>query len=242
MDISNSINTNFKKAKKEIEEVKKNSSSVEDLQNLTDVVNNLTDSLKNQTTPFIFNNMTAKSGVEAFKALFPRFSPDYLPVWEEGRTYFENDEVYYNDLFYICIVENTTAEPTNNAAWKLTADSVYNYTRDEDIENAMLEASVNFPSKALISDENKRKLIFLYLVAHYLTIDFRNALGSNQVGILTSKSVGSVSESYSLPPYLNNRPALSAYTTTGYGIKYATLIAPYLCGAVFIAKGRTTNA
>lgn len=241
MDISNSINTNFKKAKKAIEEVEKNSCSVEDMQNLTNAVNNLTESLKEQTTPFIFYNMTAKSGVEAFKKLFPRFSPEYLPIWEE-KTYFENDVVYYNEQFYVCIVESTTAEPTDTTAWKLTADSVLNYTQDTDIENAMTEASVNFPSKAVIADENKRKLMFLYLTAHYLTIDFRNALGSNQVGIVTSKSVGSVSESYSLPPYLNNRPALSAYTTTGYGIKYATLIAPYLCGAIFIARGRTTNA
>lgn len=178
--------------------------------------------------------------VEDFKNFFVRFSPEYLPVWVEGTTYFKDDVVYYNSLFYVCIAENTTAEPTDTTAWQLTADSVLNYTQDIDIENAFLEASINF-NESLFNVDDKKKLMFLYLTAHYLTIDFRNALGSNEVGIVTSKSVGSVSEGYSIPQWLTNSPTLSMYATTGYGIKYATLIKPYLTGAIFLIRGRTTS-
>jgi hypothetical protein len=57
---------------------------------------------------------------------------------------------------------------------------------------------------------------------------------------MTSKSVGSVSQGYSIPTWLSSNPALSAYTTTGYGIKYATLIQPYLCGQIILSKGKVT--
>ena len=182
--------------------------------------------------------MTFTVSVSDFKTQFPRFSPMYLPVWTEG-TYFKGDIVYYSGLFYQCIVENTTALPTVTTAWTLYNDSVLNYTQDNDIQEAFSEAMINF-NEGLFPDDATRKLVFLYLAAHYLTIDFNNALGINQIGIMTSKSVGSVSEGYTIPSWLLNNPALSMYASTGYGIKYASLIKPYLTGNVFIVKGRTT--
>lgn len=116
-----------------------------------------------------------------------------------------------------------------------------NYTRDIDIENAFAEAKVNF-NEGLFKDEQTALLAFLYLTAHYLTIDFNNAIGANKTGILTSKSVGSVSEGYTVPKWLNDSSALSVYSSTGYGIKYASLIRPLLIGNVMIFKGRTTLA
>lgn len=178
--------------------------------------------------------------VSDFKTQFPRFSPSYLPVYKPG-TYFLGDIVYYSDtvLFYKCKVANTTNLPTNTTDWELYNDSVLNYTQDADILEAIGEATVNF-NEGLFPDEATAKRVFLFLVAHYLTVDFNIALGVNQIGITTSKSVGSVSESYTIPQWLLNNPALSSYATTGYGIKYASLIRPYLVGNVFIVKGATT--
>ena len=84
------------------------------------------------------------------------------------------------------------------------------------------------------------KTAFGLLVAHYLTVDFNNALGINQVGLPTSKSVGSVSEGYSIPNWLTSNAALSAYATTGYGVKYASLIQPYLIGQIMLIPGAVT--
>ena len=170
-----------------------------------------------------------------FKAQFPRFTPEYLPVYTQG-TYFKDNIKYYEGLFYKVIVDSTTSIPTNTDDWELYNDSVLNYTQDEDIMNAVLEANVNF-NENLFADKEKARLIFLYLVAHYLTIDFRNALGTNQIGLISSRSVGSVSESYLVPDWILNNPGLAPYATTGYGIKYATLLRPYLVGNFFIVPG-----
>lgn len=177
--------------------------------------------------------------VEEFKTQFPRFTPMYLPVYL-GGTYIKDNIVYYNGLFYKVKVETTDNVPTNTTDWEIYNDSVLNYTQDEDIANAIIEASINF-NKELFKDCKTAKFVFSYLVAHYLTIDFRNALGSGQVGLVASKTVGSVSESYSIPNWIMNNAALAPYATTGYGMKYASLIRPYLIGNVFVVKG-TINA
>lgn len=184
--------------------------------------------------------MSITPTVAAFKSQFPRFSPMYLPVYVAG-TYFKGDIVYYSvtSLFYQCKKTSTTALPTVTSDWELYNDSVLNYTQDSDILEAFEEAKVNF-NESLFPDDATALKVFLFLAAHYLTIDFNNALGINQIGIVTSKSVGSVSEGYSIPSWLLNNPTLSMYATTGYGIKYASLIKPYITGNVFIVSGRTT--
>ena len=176
-----------------------------------------------------------------FKAQFPRFSPMYLPNYVYGKTYFKDDIVFYNNLFYKCKVNTSTNLPTNTTDWELYNDDVLNYTQDSDILDAIGEASINF-NENLFEDCCKAKLVFLHLVAHYLTVDFRNALGVNQIGFTTSKSVGSVSEGYSIPRWILDNNALAPYATTGYGIKYATLLRPYLVGNIMLFKGRSTIA
>lgn len=176
-----------------------------------------------------------------FKTQFPRFTPAYLPLYQAGKTYFNGDIVYYTNTaqFYKCKVTNTTSIPTTTSDWSLYNDSTLNYTQDGDIIEAINEALVNF-NENLFPDNNTAKLVFLYLAAHYLTVDFRNALGMGIAGIVTSKSVGSVSESYTIPQWLLNNSALAPYATTGYGIKYASLLRPYLIGNVMLFRGKTT--
>ena len=176
--------------------------------------------------------------VQEFKTQFPRFTPVYLPVYVSGKTYFKGDVVYYESLFYTCKKEHTTALPTVNSDWDLTKQSVLNYCQDSDITSAIAEANVNF-NEQLFSKEDA-KLIFMYLVAYYLTNDFKNAMGQLSAGITTSKSVGSVSESSSVPQWMLNDRLLSAYARNGYGLKYLSLIQPYLIGNVMFFQGATT--
>ena len=185
--------------------------------------------------------MNINPTISDFKTQFPRFTPMYLPVWAEG-TYLKGDIVYYSvtALFYKCKAETTTNLPTNTTDWGIYNDSVLNYTQDSDILEAFEEAKINF-NEGLFPDDATALKVFLFLAAHYLTVDFMNALGSNQIGILTSKSVGSVSVGYSIPAWLLNNPTLSMFATTGYGVKYASLIKPYITGNVFIVKGRITT-
>lgn len=174
--------------------------------------------------------------VAEFKTQFPRFTPHYLPVYVIGKTYFKDDVVFYEGYFYKVKVASTSNLPTNTTDWELYNDTELSYTQDSDILNAVAEANVNF-NKGLFPDEATAKLVFMYLVAHYLTIDFLNAQGTSYAGIMTSRSVGSVSESYSIPQWILNNSGLAPYSTTGYGLKYCSLIRPYLVGNFFIVKG-----
>ena len=186
----------------------------------------------------IFDNLTAAQ----FKTQFPRFTPQFLSdvTYKANTTYFKDSIVYYETLFYKA-KKDTTALPTVTTDWELYNDSVLNYTQDNDILEAYAEAKVNFNENLFGSEEIALK-VFLFLAAHYLTVDFQNALGSTSIGITTSKSVGSVSEGYTIPPWINDNPTLSMYATTGYGIKYCTLIKPYLVGNIMLFKGGVTLA
>jgi hypothetical protein len=181
--------------------------------------------------------------VEQFKAQFPRFTPQFLSdiVYKNNTTYFKNNVVYYDGSFYICIVENTTNDPLTTSDWKIYQDSVLNYTQDEDIQEAIQEASINF-NESLFGDCNKAKTAFGLLVAFYVTYDFSIALGTAGVGIATSKSVGSVSESYGISTALLENPKFAIYAQNGYGCKYLSLIMPYLVGNIILVNGSTTIA
>lgn len=173
-----------------------------------------------------------------FKTQFPRFIPVYIPTWVSGKTYFKGEIVFYtNNNFYLCKKQTgTTALPTVTADWSIYRTNVLNYTRDEDITHAMEEAKVNF-NESLYGDNTK--LIFLYLTAFYLTLDFTNATG-NVPGLVSSKTVGSVSESYIMPQWVLSNPTFSMYASNGYGRKYLRLITPYITGNIILFNGATT--
>lgn len=176
-----------------------------------------------------------------FKNLFTRDFP-YLPVYVEGKAYFNDDEVYYAPNFYKSLTDGNTTLPTDTTNWALINDSVDNYIQDSDILRAFNEAKVNF-NAALFGDDDTAKMVFLYLAAHYLVIDLNNAMnpmGMGFMGFTQSKSVGSVSESYAVPQWMLNNAILSQYATTGYGRKYLSLIQPYLVGNIIFVPGRTT--
>lgn len=178
--------------------------------------------------------------VDDFKNLFRRDFP-YLPLYETGKVYFTDDEVYIEPNFYKSLTdENTTTPPSPD--WQLVKDSVDNYISDEDIERAYKEAKVNF-NPNFFEDDDTAIMVFCYLVAHYLIIDLNNAMNPLAVGFMgftQSKSVGSVSESYGIPQWMLNNQMLSAYAQTGYGRKYLSLIQPYLVGNIMLIPGRTT--
>ena len=73
--------------------------------------------------------------VSDFKAQFPRFTPNYLPIYCVAHTYTKDNIVYYSDtaLFYKCKVNSTTNIPTNTTDWEIYSDNVLNYTQNSDI-------------------------------------------------------------------------------------------------------------
>lgn len=115
------------------------------------------------------------------------------------------------------------------------------YVRDEDIKRALYEALAIFPCELFESDEI-RTLALLYLTAHYLCQDFKNAQqGLNSTGSFTasSKTVRNVSEAYAIPSWVTNNPLLNYLSQTGYGQKYLSLYWPRTIGRIRVVGGWT---
>lgn len=187
----------------------------------------------------IFHTVTA----DQFKAYYFRdFS--YLPYYNSDKTYFKGDVVYNDDdcNFYKSKVDNNTAALSNTTNWEVTKDDVLNYITDMDIEKAIGQATLSANEDYGIDNEDKI-MIFLHLVAFFLCLDMKNAstgINSSYAGLVASKSVGSVSESYNFPQWVVNSPMYSLYSQNGYGLKYLSLIIPYLSCTVLFSTGRTT--
>lgn len=179
-----------------------------------------------------------------FKALFSRDFP-YLPEYDPDALYNSGEQVYYTTtrLFYKCMVDGTTgvAPNTDSTKWQKIADDVDNYISDADITKAFAEAKVVF-NQALFGDDATIELAYLYLTAHYLCIDIRNAMrGISATGAfpVTGRTVGSVSESYGIPTAYTDNPIFAMYSQTGYGLKYFSFVLPNLVGNIGVVAGWT---
>lgn len=147
---------------------------------------------------------------------------------EEFKYFFKRDFPFQPQQTDCCNCNNNSSE--------------FDYIQDYDIEKAFIEARINF-NYNLFQDIDTAKTVFFYLAAHYLVIDLNNAsnpLALGVMGFTQSKSVGSVSESYGIPAWIQNSRTLGMYAQTGYGRKYLSLITPYLTGNIILTPGHTT--
>lgn len=153
------------------------------------------------------------------------------PLVSEFKTFFSRDFPYAP---YI----PDPIDPINNPP---TQDPSVGVT-DADISKAMLEAD-QIINPGICPTQEAFTLWYMYITAHFLVMDLRAAaqgLESSFSWITTSKSVGSVSESYGVPARINDNPMFAMFSKTYYGGKYMTLVMPYLLGPVYVVHGKTT--
>jgi len=185
------------------------------------------------------NNFT----VADFKDRFPRDFA-YLPEWDNTETYNTGDVVFYDvtGLFYEALNNGVTSVPTDTNDWEQISDSKNNYIQDSDITRALDLAILQF-NKGIIGREYEAKLSFLYLTAFYLVENTKMALaGISSSGAsfpVNNKSVGNVSESFTVPEQYTKSPVLSYYTSNQYGVFYLNIIYPRTRGTMKIASGGT---
>lgn len=112
---------------------------------------------------------------------------------------------------------------------------------DADIGKAF--GQTNFAiNPGLFSNQESYTIGYLYLSAHWLCVDMQassQGISGQYNWPVTSKSVGSVSESVTIPQRILDNPLFSMYSQTPYGAKYLQLLLPQLTGQMFIAWGRT---
>ena len=107
---------------------------------------------------------------EEFKEHFSRDFP-YLTIWDDSKTYFKGDEVYFSPNFYESLVDDNTSELSDTTKWKVIKDSEDSYIRDADIGKAIEEAKLAFNADLFSGCECEAKLAMLYLTAFYLVLD-----------------------------------------------------------------------
>lgn len=112
---------------------------------------------------------------------------------------------------------------------------------DKDIEKAFGQANVNI-NEALFSSQTDFSIGYLLLSAHFLVVDLRmssQGISGAYSWLVASKSVGSVSESFSIPQRILDNPEFAQLAQTNYGAKYLQLLLPRLSGQMFSVHGST---
>jgi len=112
---------------------------------------------------------------------------------------------------------------------------------DDDIQLALDDAAIVINVDLFVSQAVYDRG-FLFLAAHCLCLNMRE--GSQGISgqfnwVTAGKSVGSVSENYSIPQRILDNPEFAAFSKTNYGAQYLVMILPLLSGAVFSVRGRT---
>jgi hypothetical protein len=110
--------------------------------------------------------------------------------------------------------------------------------RDKDIDRAIAEADAVL-NDGIYPDESTCKQARYYLTAHFLQNDVDAGESGGQPSFVqTSRSADGISESVSVPEWMNEG-IFAFYATTYWGQKWLALSKPYLDGAVFAVAGAT---
>lgn len=115
------------------------------------------------------------------------------------------------------------------------------YVLDGDITKAIAEAELNF--NAQYGTDAQVTNVFMYLAAFCLVVNLQNSakgIASQSKFPISSNSVGGVSVNFQIPDRYAKDPILSIYTQNGYGMKYLSLILPFLTGNIDLIEGTTT--
>ena len=122
-------------------------------------------------------------------------------------------------------------------------DFPYEWLKENDINRAFQEAQISF-NQSLFTSDDKIRIGYYYLSAHYLVSNIKSAKqGVSSVGTfpVNSRSVGSVSESYTIPDWASRNPLFNNLSQTSYGQKYLSFIMPKIVGNVVAISGATIS-
>lgn len=185
--------------------------------------------------------MALNFDLNTFREKFARNFP-FIPYYDSEKTYKKDDIVYdtEGEAYYKSLKDDNTAELDMADSWGTpTSDEIAEYVTDKDILFAKDEAD-GVANEAFVTD-----LAYLYLIAFFLCydLDLASAGASGTTSFPAKrKRVGSVDEEYAIPKWIEDDPIFSFYARNGFGLKYLTLIRPYLVGNVEVVMGWTSPA
>lgn len=185
--------------------------------------------------------------VADFKGYFTRDFKYAPAAYIASKAYFLGDIVSYvvsgtTNYYQLKVATSIGVVPTNTTNWSAYNLVAADYILDSDITKALAQGVNNvnpdiFESDAVLTDA------FYYAAAHFLVMDIRMAeagLDSRNEGVITNKSVGSVSVGYGTPADTGASALQSFYQQTAYGQKYMAYVRPRTIGHIGIAYGAVT--
>lgn len=198
-------------------------------------------------------DINVKDFLDEFKLYFLREAGlEYQPYpnWDFEATYAKDDKVVaivnFKPAVYVSLVDDNTLPPSKADAWELDEDETENLSDvilDVDIERAMGEATFKF-NKRLFNEE-KGKVIFLYLTMFFLVYDKQAAAsglnGNNAAGPVIHRTVGKMSVTYMESKLFSKYPSYEFLASNDYGRKAFNLMAPYLRGGITLLHGGATG-
>lgn len=115
---------------------------------------------------------------------------------------------------------------------------------DSDIESAIELASIEFNGSLPFATDAQSKQVFLLLAAYYLVASLRNSaqgVGSQCNFPVSSRSVGGVAITFTVPEQWVKRANFAHFTMNQYGMLYLQMVYPFtIGGGVGIVEGDTT--
>lgn len=115
------------------------------------------------------------------------------------------------------------------------------YVMNSDIEKAIIQSTC-FVNRNVYCTHGAYANAVLLLAAHYLVMNLRSSsqgVASKYTWLESSKSVGSVSQGFTIPDSILKSPTYSMLTATGYGAQFLFDVYPRLRGQMFVTPGRT---
>lgn len=189
-----------------------------------------------------------------FKLFFMRDAGvEYQPYpdWMPETIYNKGDKVLYilnyKPTIWESQVDNNETEPSVENNWTRLEDEedwIDDWVLDRDIVRAMGEASFKFnPS---LFNEEKGKMIFLYLTMFFLVYDKRMAAAglsssTSTAGPVIHRTVGKMTVTYAESKLFKNYPSYEFLSSNDYGRKAFNLMLPYLRAGIRIFRGGNTG-
>jgi hypothetical protein len=103
----------------------------------------------------------------------------------------------------------------------------------------MVDTTIN---SSLFSTQTSYTIAYNLLAAHFMVLNLRassQGLNGQYNWMQNSKSVGSVTEAFTLPQRVIDNPDFAQYFKTNYGAQYMHLVWPLLAGQMFSVCGGT---
>ena len=117
------------------------------------------------------------------------------------------------------------------------------YVQDSDISKAIMKAD-EWMNETLFTSQNMFTIGYQLMIAHCMVMSLRassQGIAGKFDWATSSKGVGSVSISQSIPSHITENPTYAWIAMSNYGVEYLIMVLPSMTGYIFGMEGSTNG-